>query len=217
MSLLAVTHEPGGVLVVTDTLATRVDGTPLHFTTKCLPLPHLGMVIACTGFAHVMADWHHVLTTSMLCRDIEMLNQHAPSALAQIWEKPAEELPEDASVTVYHFGRSEGTKEYVGYAYRSTAGFTAEILEPGFRLKPHPAEPLGEPPGSLEEIIELAEAVRAHQETRPSNERVFVGGELVVTTLHEGSIASKPIHRFDDFDEVWLEMNRLLAEEDGER
>lgn len=82
-------------------------------------------------------------------------------------------------------------------------------MEPSFRVKPEP--PAGfEAPADVQEIVALSEAIRANQDQLPAGDRIFIGGELVLTSLQANVINIAKIHRFGDFGETWLTMNERL-------
>jgi hypothetical protein len=43
-------HDEESCLVVTDTLATTVDGEPMNFVDKCLAVPSMNLVVATAGY-----------------------------------------------------------------------------------------------------------------------------------------------------------------------
>lgn len=96
------------------------------------------------------------------------------------------------------------------YAYRSTADFESEPLQPGFRIKPEPLTLPEEPPATLEEMIALARQIRTEQDGLSPDDRIYVGGELVLTALQNGGITCAKIHRWEDFDSTWQRMNQRL-------
>jgi hypothetical protein len=193
------------VLVVTDTLATTED-RPHMYVSKCAAIPHLELIVAYTGIAELGSRWVSMLHDRILCRDIEMLDSHAPEALQKIWSNLLEEysLVGDITSTVYHFGRSEQSKIYMGIAYRSKEGFESEPLtEFAFGVKPHP-EGTFETPTSMDETVALAARIRREQD------RLHIGGALRLTAMTEGTIVLSELARFEDFDDMWQQMNDRL-------
>jgi hypothetical protein len=204
------TLAPEGAWIVTDTLATTLDGEPYLLVSKCFTAPHLELAVAFTGIANLGNEWTQWVQSRVLARDIDMLDVHAPDALRKMHGEL--DLPNEETSTVYHIGFSSSKNVYVGYAYRSTEDFESEEMIPGFRVKPDPPSGTGwEPPETPEEIIGLAEAIRANEDTKPPEERrIYIGGELVMIQLHSNAILSTKIHKFADFEEVWLAMNDRL-------
>jgi hypothetical protein len=194
--------------IVTDTLSTDLDGSPNLLVSKCAVIPHLEMVIGFTGLANIGWEWTKWVQSRVLARDIDMLDTHAQDALRFMCEEL--EIPDGMSSTVYHLGYSPSSNGYVGYAYRSTNDFESEAIQsPCFGIKPHPPEGSASP-ATMEEIIELAEAVRANEDGKAADERLYVGGELVLTQLSQRTIVSAKIHSFEDFEAAWLTMNANL-------
>jgi hypothetical protein len=211
MSLLMFSLAPESVTLLTDTLATTPAGDPHLLVTKCGIVPHLDLVVAGTGIAQLTEHWRAMVYGQMLCRDIDMLDAHCPGALRRLWANLEAEHPDPiargATATVYHLGLSEARSEYVGYVYRSTHGFASEPMAPGFRVKPQPAEALAETPTAVHEMIELAHRLRTEQNAQPASERVHIGGELSLTVLADRSIIAVKVHRYDDFETIWQQMN----------
>jgi hypothetical protein len=216
MSLLMVHHEPEGVIIVTDTLATTVQGESHLLVTKCGIVPHLNLVIAGTGIAHLSAVWWGLVMEAVLCRDVDMLNLHAPDALRAEWSKIEAHLPDGTeTATIYHFGLSEERNIYVGYAYRSKNDFESEELEPAFRVKPEPRNGLDDVPESLEGMVALALQIKQEQDERTASDRIYIGGELVLTVLQNGAINATKLYRWPDFEETWQTMNDRLHQQNG--
>lgn len=218
-------HQKDQVLVFTDTLATSMDGTPRSFTNKCSTVPTMNLVIAMTGLANFHERWVTSLREDMLARDISMVDLHAPQALRQLWAQlEAEEgSPLPSSCTLYHFGVDEATGECVRITYRSGNNFESEHGGFGLAVKPPPDAGFAEGnAGNLETLegwIELATLVRREQDALPIDERVHIGGDIMLTTLDsDGAISIRRLARFDDYDEHWLAMNqaRRDAEADPE-
>jgi hypothetical protein len=211
MSLLMFDQRPDWVVVLTDTLATTPSGSPHLFVTKCAVVPHLEMVVAYTGLAQIGHRWSHELQTGRLARDIDLLNRHVPGTLRSISADVAREFGTHGfTSTVYHLGFSEERGTYIGYVYRSEADFVSEVMQAGFRVKP---QPLGQftAPADLDGMVALGLQLRGEQDRLPEDQRVFIGGELVVTMLVNRQIQAAKVHRFADFDSHWEAMNAALG------
>jgi hypothetical protein len=212
MSLLMFALAPRRVMVVTDTLATGDDGSPLMFASKCVPMAHLNLAVAFTGVATLGNRWTALLQEHMLSRDVEMVDAHAPAVLANLWRSIRREYgPFEQTATVYHFGRSATSGAYVGYAYRAINGFVSERLPYGFGVRPAPAHPLEHGPADLTDLINLARWIRREQDESGAPDRLHIGGALTLTALAGDEIAVKEIYRFDDFDDMWREMSAPLV------
>jgi hypothetical protein len=201
--------DPGEIAIVMDTLATTIDGEPYLFMTKSHLFPHLDMVMVTTGIAQLGNRWAIFLQDHILARDAEMLDLYTPDVLRALWaELDAEDDLGGKSATVYHFGRSEATNQYVGFAYRSEKNFFSDPIPDGFGVKPAPLNrnELVEP-ASLDEWIAMATRIRKEQEALPAAQRLYIGGALVLTVLTQGVATTTVIHRFDDYDATWNSMN----------
>jgi hypothetical protein len=214
MSLLMFQINPDqGFWVVTDTLATGEGFRPGLYQSKAVSIPHLDLVIAGTGLAQFNARWWAKVMDQILCIDIEMLDTHAPGMLRELWKQLEEEFgPAPGTATIYHLGRSAQTGKYLSYAYRSTDGFESEPLEPGFRIKPDPPEGW-EQPDDLAGVISLAHSTRQKEDRRPPEQRIHIGGDLILIDANDNGTSSKRIHRWDDHYDMWLEMNALLIDQ----
>jgi hypothetical protein len=208
VSLLIFVHNAEQVVLLTDTLATTTDGAPFIFTSKCWPVPHMRLVMAGTGVAALHEAWYRRLQTGVLARDIDMVALHTPVVLRQLWaELQVKHGPLSVTSTVYHFGIPEGEQHFVRYAFRSDSDFTAERADNGgIGVKPVPGFDF-DSTGSLEDLIGLAERIREEQDRRPASERIYIGGELILTILTSASSTVTTVHRFADFDEMWQAMN----------
>ena len=210
MSLLMFDLAPELVVVMTDTLATTPAGEPYKFASKCVVMPHLGMAVAHTGVALLGTQWCTLVQNEFVCRDIEMLNQHAAKILADIWSNLDLGDSGHPTATVYHLGRSEASGQYAGYAYRSINGFVSENLEYGFRIKPAPKFEF-DAPNDLPEWIDLAVKTREEQDRQEDDDCVRIGGALNLTVLQDGAFAIREVYRFRDFEQTWEDMIALLA------
>jgi hypothetical protein len=169
VSLLLFSLQPYEVVILTDTLATTPSGDPYLLVSKCSVIPHLEMVIAFTGLAQIGHRWAQKVQTEMLARDMDMLDQHVPSALRAITEEVTQEFGRLPSTsTIYHLGYSEISDGYSGYVYRSEKDFESETMEPGFRAKPQPGGSL-DAPVTVGDMVNLGIHLRAEQGVRPRN------------------------------------------------
>jgi hypothetical protein len=211
MSLLMFALAPNEVVVLTDTLATTPAGGPYLFVSKCSVVPHLEMLVAFTRVAQVGQLWSHKLQTEMLARDIDLLDQHVPNALRAMAAQVDREFGNASTAsTVYHLGYSESQACYTGYVYRSENDFASEVMDPGFRIKPVP-EGSFEAPSSLDEMVALGIRVREEQDASPPADRVYIGGELIITAMLDRNVQIRKLYRFEDFDSHWRTMNINLS------
>jgi hypothetical protein len=218
VSLLMWNQIEDEIVILTDTLATRLDGQPMQYRTKCFPHPQLRLAVGGTGFGSLIHRWNRYFSESMLVRDITMLDNFAPEVLRELWTEQLSQPglpPGDHTVTLYHFGVDEDSGGLVRYTYRSVRDFESEFDPgPSFAVKPQPESGLGgdELPSTLEEMIALACRLRAQEDARPMAERVHIGGELIVTTLHGLITSTAPVFRWPDHDDMWNRMNELAQE-----
>jgi hypothetical protein len=212
MSVLFFDHQPEQVILITDTLATDPDGTAKYFVNKVFSYPTMDMVMAATGIYQLALKWNEYLLERLIVKDIDNLNDFASTELQHLWSSLREEHHFDDRVTctIYHFGWSEKDKQYIRYIYRSADNFASEKhLEGGIGIKPHPT--------SREDMknltpFELVKKIKSEQDELPHSKKLYIGGNLVVTILsRDTGIQSKLIHRFDDYEKHWLEMNAKLG------
>jgi hypothetical protein len=215
MSLLMWSHEENGFAVLTDTLATTVDGYPLLFQSKVWNVPHLNMAIGGTGLAPLIEAWFRFVQTRTVIRDVTNLDEHAPVMLRELWAELGDKYAADfgrsvnPTCTIYHFGIAPDGQS-TQYVYRSETDFASEVrTAPFFGIKPRPDWELSakDLPQSPDDMIDLAIKLRTQEDAKPRATRVHIGGELIMTYIGDGSLQSERLHRFDDFDEQWAQMN----------
>jgi hypothetical protein len=213
MSFLGFQHEANSVSVYTDTLAMTDDQRPLAFVDKSFILQNPSVVVAVTGTMQLFDRWKVYLVGMNRATNVDELDEVTSGQLRGLWEeigirfkkKFGREVGETA--TIYQFGWSAKNNRFAAFAYRSTNNFASELLQPGTAVKPEPADPKTfRWPTTGEEFIEAAEQIRAEQNARPVGERLYIGGELIVTQVMRfengmQSIVSAKIHRFDDYDD----------------
>ncbi|MCL4872269.1 MAG: hypothetical protein KJ063_25190 [Anaerolineae bacterium] len=202
MSSIIFHTEESQVVVATDTLVTTMDGEPVMFTTKAFVLPHLQMIIAGTGFAGFLGKWFIEINDRMLVTGIDHLDYHAPEKLAELWNsfKIKQNIPDNWTTTVYHFGFSEQKGIIHNYAYRSSNNFKSEqILQYGIYVKPECSIPENyELPKDFK--IMMAEQ-RTIQSSLPQEQRTYIGGKIQVHHLMQQGYAVFSLDKFEDYDE----------------
>ena len=198
MSSLIFHTDARQFFTATDTLATSPDGEPFLFTTKAFVVPHLWMTMAGTGAGSFLGKWFIEVNDRMIVQGIDNLDYHTPKGLARIWRSYKEEcsIPENFTTTVYHFGFSEEERVIHSYAYRSADNFRSESLPYGLRFKPECEVP--EPYSFPMDINKMMESQRSIQSTRPKEERVYIGGEIMNHHLTEQGFEIYPLDEFDD-------------------
>ena len=202
MSSLIYHIEEKQVLIGVDTLATDKDGEPRLFTSKAFYLPHLRLLICGTGLGGFLGEWFVRLNNYMVCDGIDNLNYHAPSALWELWNEHLGKLtdPYNGTTTVYHFGFSENTNKIAAYIYRSGNDFNSERKnEYGIGVKPECfIKPNYELPN---DIINMMKEQRKIQLSKPVDERVYIGGEMIIYHLIQTGCAIYSLGKFDDYEE----------------
>ncbi|HKU74444.1 MAG TPA: hypothetical protein VJR02_11030 [Pyrinomonadaceae bacterium] len=200
MSSLIFHTDESQVFTATDTLATTPDGEPFSFTTKVFVVPHLRMLMAGTGVGGVLGKWFIAVHDRMIVRGIDNLDYHTPRILSEIWQSHRQEcsIPEDFTTTIYHLGFSEETGLVHSYAYRSAENFRSESLSYGMRLKPECEIP--EPYSFPMDIKKMMDSQRAIQAKRPKEERIYIGGEIMIHHLTDQSFTVYVLDEFEDYE-----------------
>ncbi|WP_277213694.1 hypothetical protein [Isoptericola croceus] len=217
MILLSFHHQEYSALIMTDTLATTRGGEPLIFQSKAWAVPHINMAIANTGVGNFGGRWNEYLRSSLLATDIEMVKEFAPEALRLTWSQVISEyeIDEVPTTTMYHFGYPTDSDRLVRYVYRSAEDFESERHEePGFAINPWPEGDF-EVPVDDDSWVALAQRVRAEQNVRPAEDRIYIGGELYLLILGNWQSQTIRLHRFDDYEQAWLDMNDRSQREPG--
>jgi hypothetical protein len=201
MSSLIFYTQEDQVLVATDTLAVSPGGKALMFTTKALIVPHLRMMLAGTGAGGFLDRWFVRVNSGKVVAGIDNLDYHTPKSLADLWRdfmKEKDTFPDGQTTTVYHFGFSETTGRVHAYAYRSANGFTSEALAYGIGVKPECTVPENfELPGDIRRMMDEQRAIERSQ---PSDQRIYIGGEIQIHHLTQAGFHIYPLDRFDDFE-----------------
>lgn len=206
MSSLIFHIEKTQAYVATDTLAVKPDGTPLMFCSKAVYLPHLRTIIVGTGLGHFSSDWANEVNTRLVLAGIRNLDYHTPDALRRRWRevKSLHTLPEEMTTTVYQIGIGEDDEEIYAFAYRSSDDFQSELLLPGTHAKPECTFITSDNKFSNFHTMMLEQ--RRIQETKPENQRLYIGGECILMHLTKDTFGCARLFRFDDFDAQLYEM-----------
>lgn len=201
MSSLIFYTEAEQVLVATDTLATSLGGEPFMFTTKAFIVPHLQMIMCGTGAGGFLGKWFVRVNDNMVVKDIDHLDYHTPKVLAELWlgHKKEFSLPDDLTTTVYHFGFSQEDGLMHSFVYRSTNDFQSEPRSQyGLGLKPECQVPASyELPTDIKKMMDEQRAIQA---ARPKNERVFVGGKILIHHLTKFGFNVFTLDKFEDYE-----------------
>ncbi|MBD1590203.1 hypothetical protein [Pseudomonas typographi] len=152
---------------------------------KVVCIPHLNLIVACTGFGELLARWVGFLNYKHGAVDINSLDKYVTQALQEIWRSINDFIPAslNQAVTVYHFGFAKTESDHVmrAYAYRSTNEFKSEFIRGGLMVEPDLPENFAY--SFPEDMLAMVQA-QADNQLRPEVEtKVHIGGEVVCTTL----------------------------------
>ena len=199
MSSLIFYTEQEQAVIATDTLAVSPGGRPFTFTTKAFHVPHLRMLIAGTGCGGFLDRWLCYLNSRMIVPGIDALAVHAPAALKRLWDSYCTEykIPEGRTTTVYHFGFSEASDTIKSYAFRSENGFVSEERPYGIGVKPECTVP--ENYNLPDAFRPMMDEQRSIQRQRPAEDRIYIGGEIIVHHLVKAGCSTCSMGPFEDF------------------
>lgn len=200
MSSIIFATDAGQALVATDTLAVDLDGNPLLFCSKATYIPHLRTIIAGTGLGSFANNWANEVNNKMIVAGLRNLDYHTPKLLRDRWakEKEVSGFPESLTTTIYQIGVSEDDEEIRAYAYRSSNDFESEPLEHGTRYKPECALPSDV--SLLQALRPMMEEQRRIQGSKPSNERIYIGGQCIFMHLTKDVCTTATLFDFDDYE-----------------
>jgi hypothetical protein len=200
MSSLIFYTDKDEALIATDTLATSPDGQPFSFTTKAYIVPHLKLIIAGTGAGGFLSKWFLLINDRAVFPGIDFLNNKTARYLGPMWSSYKQEFSaeDQLTTTVYHFGFSEITNVIKSFAYRSTNGFQSESIPYGLGTKP-PINITAEY-NLPQDLRSMMDTQRTNEESRPLNEKVFIGGEIQVHHLTHDGFHVYTLDRFEDYE-----------------
>lgn len=199
MSSLIFYTDKDQAFVATDTLSTLYDGTPLMFTTKAFIVPHLRLIMCGTGVGGFVGRWFIQVNDKIVVRDIDHLDSHTPNNLMAFWQRYKEEfsIPPNLSTTVYYFGFSQRNALIHSYAYRSKNDFKSEALEYGVGFRPE----CQVPKDSVFpiDIKKMMDDQRSIQVSLPKDQRLNIGGEILIHHLTKVGFSVYTLGQFEDF------------------
>ena len=207
MSSLIFFTDKDNAVVATDTLVVTPEGVPLLFTSKAIHLPHLKMIIAGTGLGGFATEWALKVNDRLIVNGLNNLDFHTPNCLRELWDKYKNEFKfgDAMTTTVYQFGFSQIDENIAAFAYRSTNNFESEELTYAMRAKPECASP-EDGYSVIDAIPEMMRNQRKIQDEKPTDERLYIGGEIQVLHLTRDGCRSFKLGEFDDLEDVQLEM-----------
>lgn len=205
--------------VATDTVVQPDDRTDVRaHGAKALYVPHLGTLVTCMGHHELFHRWYlQILDLLPAGGDVDALDAWAPVALRRLWETEgfaAACAATGKASAITHFGYSAAGKEMRVYTYRSADGFASE--RPTQRFSYRMPGIYAEVDAVLEQLqaaglhrrdeegyvrqlfIRTIAAAKRHQETLPEAERILMGGEIHLATLHPTGANFERLFRFTD-------------------
>jgi len=155
-----------------------------------------------------MLRWVDRLRETVRARDVAMLDEHTPAVLREIWAQMQEENgPLRGSATIYHFGIDERTGLCRRFAYRSADAFVSEEgSAPAFGVKPVPSGSAQPAELTVDGLIAYARIIRDEQDAQPADERIYVGGDLMLTEVRKNVVGTERIYRWGDQYDHWQEI-----------
>lgn len=212
MTLLMYRITSGQITILSDTLVSASNGTPLAFRDRVWTMPRLGMAASVVGPARFAERWQEWLRRTQYMPDDAALGRGGVrDELRRIWGdlRSTGEIGLADWAVVHHFnyGGSKGTPTVT--MLRSENGFTPEPLRDGhFEVCPGPTPHTI--PRHLGDWLDIARERHARQERLEDVEGLRsafrIGGELIMTVLRQNSAESTVVHRFSDYLECRAEM-----------
>jgi len=185
------------VVAAADTLVVRADTRePLHFVTKIFPIPHARTIIAGTGAAQVVSHAAFTVACQSVCRDVEDVAQNLQSCLLEI----SLQMPVGPTSTIYVLGWAEDAGRMRGFTFRSGTDFEPEEMVYGFGIRP--AMTIEYPRAINQDFfvqLILRQKEVEESKTIDAEDRVEIGGEIVLAQLTCQELRMMTIHRFDDY------------------
>lgn len=186
------------------------------FTTKAFIIPHLNLIMCGTGIGGFLGGWFIAVNDRMVLRDIDNLDYHTPNALVNLYRTYTEEfsIPTQMTTTVYHFGFSTETALIHSYAYRSRNNFVSERLPYGLGVKPECQVPddCQFPAG----VKSLMQQQRSIQDSLPKEERIYIGGKIIIHHLTEMGFQVYVLDQFDDYHDHERAIYESFASDHGD-
>lgn len=209
MTALLYLLQPDRVCLAMDTCSQNInvdgDRTPGPFCSKVLLLPHLHTVVCGTGIRSLIYYWYAFLQQNVVAQNVTELDNIAKAKLPELANECG--VSEKHTSTIYHFGYWPEEKRMIGFAYRSTSGFASEELIYSLGVKPPDGIELEQAMMILEAhglpggFIELMKQQKAHDDGRPPNERVGIGGEIQFVAMNPNEYLLTTCHRFEDYEQ----------------
>jgi hypothetical protein len=192
-----ITPEIG--LIATDTLIASNDKFPSMYATKAFALPHLRLLICGTGDLAFINQWIFTVNIGAIVRDIEHLNTFATQSLQEsLIDMSKKYNTSIGSTTIYHFGFPANNNTLYAYAYRSTNNFKSEKLIYGIGVKP--PVPIDKDLTLPDDLRSIMEAQRKQESEKQVQERLLIGGEIILHVIKSDNFQIFIHDRFDDYE-----------------
>lgn len=199
MTLLIFDQWENGVDIYTDTLVVDANHQPAGHATKTWTFPHLRLAMALTGTSAIGDLLAQQISATHHLDDIDDVDALTPDALRETHRGLTRHHGDIGTATVYFFGFPAGSDELTRIIYRSALDYRRERNEASsdIGIKPPPQHDVTAPQ-NLDDIITLAERVRAEQASGASGERIPIGGRLLRTRLTVEGLSIGAVHQFPD-------------------
>lgn len=202
MSALAFEIQQGKISVAVDTLATDELGENRCDVSKALYVPHLDCLFAVTGALFMLDRLPDAIMRNMVSRGSEFTLQ-ASDILQELWIEhigPAAislgSVVKVPSTSVFQFGFSSKSGLPECFMYHSSDDFQPRPLE-GSAHKPANTIP-GDRIEYPMEFVRVIDGLRNIEEARRFEDRIHIGGRVILHTLMPKFAAVMTIHDFGD-------------------
>lgn len=198
MSALVYILMPDQVRLAADTLVVdAIDRRPIRFQSKVCLLSGSGIAIGGTGHAGLVEGWFAHLRGAPP-QTIDELDAMTQASLAGAVAGNGGLDGVDA--TLYQFGMSEFSGEYVGFRYSSRDGFLARRIPYGLGIKP---ELVVECDDVLDAgfIPAVMRELQRRDRLQPQLRQIGIGGRVEMIELFDGRAHLSEVMTFDDHDE----------------
>jgi hypothetical protein len=210
MSAVNYLVRPDWVVIASDTLSIDFTTRKVRaFVSKCFPLPHLDAALMVTGDARFALDAFTAIQFEVYASSAPDLASVLRPLLAKLWRRREAPL---GTATAYLFGFDPVAGRFFGWVFRSTSDFALERYDTHSRMKPEiPLEDLPTFKG-VEDFATVVAVQKQLDESAPAEDRIGIGGDVILTELTPRAISIRRIHRFPDFAETWA---RIVAFHEG--
>lgn len=212
MTLLNYYLSDNEIILIMDTLSSyAVTKQPHCFCTKFFPLPHLDMIMCGTGLHNVIIKWFELLSSNMVAKDIDHLNEFTPNILKDIFKENI--LEKESATSIYHFGINKEDK-FIGYKYWSVDNFEPFALpRNGWAYKPD-SERLRRFLSSNDtyDFWDIVTLQYTNDKKEQFDKKVGIGGDIIVCSMSREGIGIKKLFSFIDskimFNEMLIELSK---------